>query len=817
LGGGGTTTQGEEEKSTTMVLGLIWDKKSDTLSCEIATYDQIEKTTKRSVLSAVHKIYDPIGFLCPVLLQPKLLLQKAWETKTGWDKELPDEESRKFMKWTEELHHLKEVKIPRQMIENNMNCDNIQIHVFGDASKDAYATVIFIRSGSECVKVQLVQAKARVAPLRRPTIPRLELMACVIGVRLVETVKEALGYEKIPTTFWSDSTTALAWIKRNDCWGTFVGNRVKEILKYSEPSQWKHVPGHLNPADLPSRGCNAKTLHDSGWWEGPEWLSMSEENWPNFEEVVDEDEVKEEMKKSSIQSASSIEEIQEPRFSSYRKNVAVIGWIRRFSSNCQKKRMDRISNNYLSISEMRGAEKYVLKDIQSTFSNKLKEVSIKNVKMEDGLYRVHTKLLYRNDTEGFKYPVLLPKSHPLVEQLIRDAHRIHGHAGIQFLMGHLREKYWILQGRRTIGKVIQKCVKCSRHQIKNVNPNTPAPLPEKRVENSVPFQTTGVDLAGPFFLKDGRKAWMVIFTCAVFRAIHLDLVMEISTEAFMEALERFINHHGRMNTIFSDHGTNFVGAANLFKRLDWMKIEKMSNVKQIQWIFNPPTAAWWGGWWERLIRSIKDLLKRMLGNAKLSYDGLRTCISSAAATINNRPLTTVNEDNDDLIPLTPAMFLMGSRKFEFPEGKAISARALSGEYSKSKQLQEMLQARFRKEYLAALVHRSQEKNTPQPKEGDIVLIGADNKKRYEWPLGKVLELMPGKDGVVRVARVKTSKGILLRPLQRLYLLEVPNPSDIPPSPIKIHDEIVEEVNEPEVKTRSGRVIKKPQKYVSWNK
>jgi len=338
------------------------------------------------------------------------------------------------------------------------------------------------------------------------------------------------------------------------------------------------------------------------------------------------------------------------------------------------------------------------------------------------------------------------------------------------------------------------------------------------------YQNTGVDLAGPLFLQEGTKAWVVLYTCAVYRSVHLDVITSLSTEAFIRSLERFINTHGRPNVILTDNGTNFVGTANLFKNLNWMSIRRDSHVKQIQWIFNPPTAAWWGGWWERLVRTVKDLLRKMLGRARLTFDELRTCLSAVEATVNSRPLTTITEDIDDLVPLTPDMFTRGSLGSVFPEGEEVTVRALNSRYKKMQILKTELQARFRREYLSLLVQKGNEKRIRHVEIGDIVLVGSDNKKRFEWPLGRIVEVYPGKDGHVRVAKVRTAVGVLTRPLQRLYPLEIPNPEIVSPSKevIKkaINKEKVkkarDETAEDPVVTKSGRRVIRPKRYGQWN-
>ena len=208
-----------------------------------------------------------------------------------------------------------------------------------------------------------------------------------------------------------------------------------------------------------------------------------------------------------------------------------------------------------------------------------------------GILRVKTTLMNMKDSEDFKRPLLLPSEDPYVHQLILHTHEKNCHAGAQTVLCLLREKYWIIKGRKTVTRVIQKCIICRRFSVKRT---MPASLPTARVEGKFTFETTGVDLAGPILLKGGNKAWIVLYTCAVYRAVHLDIVDSISTEEFLQSLERFTWTCGRLNQIYSDKGTNFVGASNLMKKLDWEGIKSVSNTKMIIWKFNPPTAAWWG-------------------------------------------------------------------------------------------------------------------------------------------------------------------------------------------------------------------------------
>jgi hypothetical protein len=251
--------------------------------------------------------------------------------------------------------------------------------------------------------------------------------------------------------------------------------------------------------------------------------------------------------------------------------------------------------------------------------------------------------------------------------------------------------------------------------------------------------------------------------------------------------------------------------------MDWKRIERETRVSRIQWKFNPPSAAWWGRWWERLIRSIKDLIKRMLGHQKLNYVQLETSLCEVEAVMNGRPLTYVTEDPEDLIPLSPRMFLQDIQESQFPEGEVLDGDGLRNTYNGLKELKEELRCRFRKEYLSQLITRGKGKKPREFLVGDVVLVGSDNRKRLDWPLGRIEELLVGKDGKFRVAKVKTATGVFVRPLQRLYPLEVSSDESVPVSEIvkvkAVKDaactKSVDVHALPEVRTRRGRLVKPP--------
>ncbi|UYV76242.1 hypothetical protein LAZ67_13003148 [Cordylochernes scorpioides] len=781
-----------ENKEDSRVLGLYWNKERDTL---------------RTLLSNLQKFFDPLGFYQPIFLIPKLLMQRAWLLKLGWDQPLPTDIQQEFKKWSEELDHVKKLEFPRYA---RVTCsENLELHVFGDASKRAYATVAFLRSVQDgIVHISLLAAKTRVAPLKSITIPRLELLACLLSARLATSIVRALA-RPIKTIFWSDSSTALSWISTKHEWSIFVSNRVNEIRSSTNIDDWRFVPGTLNPADLPSRGCYAPQFILSKWWEGPQWLRESEDKWPKQKPIPNEEQVLEEKKGTVVQ--NTIVQNRKfwyiSKFSSYKANLRVLAWVLRFIKILKR---EDIQDKTLSTHEVVQAEKVLIRLVQRDSLGKGQISHLKTKVQSDGLMYIETKLLYDQSPEEFRKPVLLPYDHPITEQLIRETHSNNCHAGVHFLLSKLREKFWILKARKTIKRVVRGCIICRRHAEK-ANTIPCAPLPKDRLFMGRPFEVTGVDLMGPLYLKNGQKIWITLFTCAVYRAVHLELVEGLDATNFIMALERFIHRRGRPVKIYSDNGTNFKRTNRLFTNLNWDKIARYSCDKQIRWIFIPPSAPWWGGWWERLVRLVKDLLRRTLGTNRVNYVQLETLICHVEAIINTRPLTYISETEDDLIPITPQMFIQNNFG-SFDESHELSPDNTRQHFRKLQQIKKELKERFHKEYLAMLVQKGNETEGRRFLPGEVVLIGRDDQKRIFWPLGRILELYPGKDGRERVARVRTATGEFVRPLKRLFSLELG--SDISrevrlPKTEGIKAQEISTDGEQSILTRSGREVKKP--------
>lgn len=460
-------------------------------------------------------------------------------------------------------------------------------------------------------------------------------------------------------------------------------------------------------------------------------------------------------------------------FSNLRKVIRMIAWMRRWKT--YKRGEQR--RKELSLVEEQEAENCLWRMVQQeSFGNSKKlSTQLNAEKDEFGLWRVKTKLLLRSDTEGFRRPILLPKEHIAVFRLVQKEHLDMRHCDNQVLRSTLRERFWIIGSRIVTRQVVTGCKRCIRFKAKNLT--TPvASLPSNRVKDAAVFEVTGIDLGGPLYLLDEKKAWFVIFTCAVYRAVHLELVSSLSTEGFIQALRRFIARRGRPEVIYTDNGTNFVGTENLMEKLNWEEIVSHTEVRRIKWIFNPPSAPWWGGWWERIVAMIKQLLRRNLGRGVLDYEEMSTVLCDCEQLLNLRPLTYLSEDPEELREITPMMFLNEARSSEVIDLDKIESNAFGERFKHRQEIRQELRERFRKDYLSLLVHRNiRNKGHTSIKVGDVVIMEVENKKRINWPLARVTQTFPGSDGVVRSVKVRVVKGgkraEFERPIQRLYMLE----------------------------------------------
>ncbi|XP_011884102.1 PREDICTED: uncharacterized protein LOC105571243, partial [Vollenhovia emeryi] len=263
------------------VLGLRWSPEDDHLSLTVRRSDNAAPT-KRTILSQTARLFDPLGWLAPIVVRAKLLIQTTWLQQLDWDAPLATEEAAAWARLEEELPILEGIKIPR-WFHCNASADTVEIHGFSDASERACAAVVYLRvvnAGEACISI--VMAKTKVAPLKRVSLPRLELCAASLLAKLIGHLQTSLEMNAVPTFLWTDSTVTLAWIRGHPAkWTTYVANRVAEIQRSTGDAMWRHVPGAENPADCASRGISPRELSEHPlWWQGPGFLRGDPTSWP---------------------------------------------------------------------------------------------------------------------------------------------------------------------------------------------------------------------------------------------------------------------------------------------------------------------------------------------------------------------------------------------------------------------------------------------------------------------------------------------------------------------------------------------------------
>ncbi|GAB1869103.1 Integrase catalytic domain-containing protein [Camponotus japonicus] len=310
-------------------------------------------------------------------------------------------------------------------------------------------------------------------------------------------------------------------------------------------------------------------------------------------------------------------------------------------------------------------------------------------------------------------------------------------------------------------------------------------LPRGRVTPAHPFLRTGVDYAGPIFTRTSKgrgqrahKAFIAVFICLCSRAVHLEVVSGYSSEAFLAALRRFISRRGLCKEIYSDCGTNFVGADKELRELfrasstDGHRISQAISKEGISWHFNPPAAPHFGGLWEAAVKSTKYHLRWVIGEAKLTFEEMSTLLAQIEACLNSRPLQAMSDDPDDFSTLTPGHFLIGAPLLAIPEPSL--AQEVPNTLSRWQLLQQMRDhfwQRWSREYIHTLTSRPKWlKDERTPEVGALCLIRSEASPPTRWPLARIVKLHPGDDGIVRVVTLRTATSELVRPLIKIVLL-----------------------------------------------
>ncbi|XP_026819102.1 uncharacterized protein LOC113557746 [Rhopalosiphum maidis] len=457
-------------------------------------------------------------------------------------------------------------------------------------------------------------------------------------------IKQTLSVELeiVETHAWSDSTIVLNWLAvRHVTFKVFVSNKVQSLLT---DFQWHHISSEDNPADCASRGLTPSGLVNHVlFWKGPTFLTSPTVEWatrvPSFEP----------------------DQLPEAK---------------------------QVFECYLTRVELDSASLAIVRFSQLTFFSKLrhelscsKPISVRSVARlrpyidDSGVIRVGGRLSNAQLSNEQRHPVLLAKSSHLSLLLIRHWHDLTGHSGPRVITALLGRQYWIMSVGILIRTVISHCTRCVRLSAANPQP-VMADLPRSRVTECRPFSRVGIDYAGPLLMKEHRlrkarqyKIYVAVFVCFAVKAEHLEVVSDLSTNAFIAALNRFVARRGLPTDIYSNCGTNFLGAAAQLKNL----INRRDNQGQLSasiqsvWHFNPPGAPHFGGQWEAAVRSAKTLLIRIMGEHTITLEEFTTILCDVEAILNSRPLTPSSTDPNEIDYLSPGHFLIGQPLLAPPE------------------------------------------------------------------------------------------------------------------------------------------------------
>lgn len=364
-------------------------------------------------------------------------------------------------------------------------------------------------------------------------------------------------------------------------------------------------------------------------------------------------------------------------------------------------------------------------------------------------------------TYNERHPVILSDHHRVTELLIEDCHRSHNHAGNAFVLNKLRDGFWILRSRRTVKSVLNKCVTCRRYRVRP-SAERFAPLPSDRCEPTLgrAFEHSGIDYLGPFVsAKECKKFYVLLITCLTIRAVHLEVTQSLDVPGFMQAFQRFVSRRGCPLIIRSDNAKTFLSASKL--------VEQRHGTS---WSFNTSRAPWTGGCWERMVRTVKAALRFSLKGNNFSYIDLCTYVCQAEGLVNSRPITYMNGHDDEVRPLCPNHFLQLCASDNAIGDCSVSQKKLAIHFlSSSCRLQKFF-TRWRAEYVRHLqCNRAQPSGTPL-KVNDVALLDNGSKRTF-WPLCRVVEVYPGRDGKVRTVKIKCAGKHLIRPTKLLYHLE----------------------------------------------
>ena len=774
-------------------LGVAWDSRADTMCTSINLPDSYV-STKRGIVSDIARTFDVLGWISPVILPMKILYRDLWQAKLDWDDEVDPEHKQRHRKWREELHILADVRLPRHYF-NHRKPATIQLHGFSDASKEAYGAVVFIRATYPTgpPSVGLVISKSKVTPLAARSIPQLELCGANLLAKLMTTTRQTLKVPIEDIFAYTDSTIVLAWLDgKTKRYCIYSANRISSTVSLIPTRCWRHVPTLQNPADAASRGLSALDLRNhSLWWHGPPWLATQPLVFPPQPSQAQIEKLKEVEAKpeKAVVMAVNTEICLEARFGAYSRMLRVFCWIRRIIHFGRQK--TRRAEKYLTAAEAKDTTKFLIKRSQKrSYPEEVKQLTTDPPKDlshsskilvlrpridKTGLMKIGGRLNHTELPEHQKHPIILSAKDEFSKLLFLHYHHQLGHCGPSALLAHSSNLYHVVGGRGLARRICSTCVTC-RAAAAKASTQLLGQLPPARVEPNYVFLHTGIDYAGPFFIRKGHtrkpveiKAYLAVFICFCTKAVHLELVGDQTTTAFIAALDRFVDRRGLPLHIYTDNGKNFIGAKNQLADFYTMiaspecqnAVQSYAFNYEITWHTIPERAPHFGGLWEAAVKAAKYHLKRIVGQHQFMFEELYTICCDVESFLNSRPLGPItSHDLDGLSPLTPAHFLLGRAARSYPKEKIDFKPTPLQRWEICKQASQHFWKRWSQEYLQHLQKSVKwHKRNKNFKIGDLVMLTDGNVYHCQWTMAKIVAVYPGKDGIVRAVDVQIEQAV----------------------------------------------------------
>ena len=795
-----TPVKNMPSQENSKALGLRWDIKKDAFYYERVGSWSGKDISKRQVLSLVSSLYDPLGLLAPIIVVGRMIFQQITKLKLGWDDVIPSDVTQEWNEWWTSLEDLQEIKFPRSLVGELYRGAECELHHFSDASEKAYGMVSYlrVRRPQEAVRVTLVLAKARVAPLKLVTMPRLELCAAVLAVKMDVVLRKEMTLKLGRSLFWCDSQIVLCYIRNSALrLKTYVANRVTYIQEHSRAEDWRYVNTTVNIADIVSRGCALKDLPHE-WINGPTFLCRPESEWPVEREVSEVIDL--EVKNANIKVQEDVTkqetsgkyenpvDVMAKYHSSAKRLYVSMAWLLRLSGYA---RGENVKGD-LSVGELKRAEEAIVRSVQSReYHQEIADVkkhgqvscssqlrSLCPV-MKNGILVVGGRLTHAPISHSARTPAILPRKHPYSELVMKNEHA-RAHLGCEWTLSRLREKYWIPGARSSLKKIRRTCMTCQKYFGKP-EAQLMADLPRERCETgNVAFRHVGLDLFGNFYVQVGRaqvKRYGVLFTCFATRAVHLEVVYSLDTESFLMALSRFCSRRGYPETVKSDQGKNIVGAVGEIRRA-WMevdhgKVQRSLRDKGIQWSFNPPKASAMGGVWERMIRTVRKVLLGVLNpHTKLNDELLQTVFCQVENLVNSRPVTRVSQDPEDGA-LTPNHVLILTSNAPEDAAQLCTGTALRGKVKRLRAYLDSFWDKWSREYLLEQQRRTVwDRSRKDFRVGELVVVQENGVAQGRWPLAIVTEVVRGRDSRVRSLHLRAKGSTYHRPVCKVVKLEL---------------------------------------------